>query len=129
MKTIAVADETEEQGVFSLASLQSWSVRMFQGLLDLADQAMAVHRQQFILGSPTPQRKAEFTTAVRELLQHINTISTKVQEPYWTDRAFAARVQGTAIHLRYVLFSLENPMTDEEADKILAEAFPDEPRA
>ncbi len=81
-----------------------------------------------LLDNPTPQLLAEDKKTIERLLRFGRLISLATSHPEFPDRDTSEMVQATQQVLQDMLAMRHGPVkSKEESDRILAQAFPDEP--
>lgn len=86
-------------------------------------------RREIIEQVPSPERLAEYREELKWLIRGARALLNLVGDPDFPARQFAPEISGKLLQLEDSWQSLNNPMTDAEADAILQKAFPDEARA
>ena len=86
-------------------------------------------RREIIEQLPSPERLAEHREELKWMIRGARALLNLVGDPDFPTRQFVAEISGKLLQLEDSWQSLNNPMTDAEADAILQKAFPDETRA
>lgn len=86
-------------------------------------------RREIIEQAPSPERLAEYREELKWMIRGARALLNLVSDPDFPARQFVAEISGKLLQLEDSWQSLNNPMTDAEADAILQKAFPDEARA
>ena len=86
-------------------------------------------RREIIEQSPSPQKLAEYREELKWMIRGAHALLNLVSDPDFPVRESVAEISGKILQLEDSWQSLNNPMTDTEADAILQKAFPDEARA
>jgi len=92
----------------------------------LCRQFLDVQRREILLGDPTPAQEEAHRNALKWLLRLTRAIHTTVADPDYPEPALASEIGGRLIQLEHSWRMLNNPMSDAEADELLAKIFPDE---
>jgi hypothetical protein len=82
--------------------------------------ALEYEREKIFKGEPTVEDEKEFLTVVKELHGAIELAAR------FAPRVHAEELEWMTRRLKMSIDSLENPMTEKEADAFLAKHFPDE---
>ena len=86
-------------------------------------------RREIIEQVPSPQRLAEYREELKWMIRATRAILNLVSDPDFPARQLVSEISGKLLQLEDSWESLNNPMTDAEADAVLQKAFPDETRA
>jgi len=98
--------------------------------LEACREFVAWHRQNRLLGDPPPTACAEADRAQAWLLRTAHTMRGQMLDPDFPQPAMARRVEGALWQLKEAWSQTHNPLSETEADTLLAHHFPpDEPRA
>jgi hypothetical protein len=99
--------------------------------IEQADRWMAVcrrflewYRQRFLLTKPSDEDRAAFNKALPWLIRHTRLLHAQMLDPEWPHRAQADNIQAVLWQLNEAWESVHNPITDAEADNLLAKVFP-----
>jgi hypothetical protein len=92
----------------------------------LCRQFLDVQRREILLGNPTPAQRAAHRDALKWMLRMTRAIYATVADPDFPDTAIASEINGRLIQLEHSWRMINNPMSDAEADELLAKIFPDE---
>ncbi|MBI2949225.1 MAG: hypothetical protein HYY23_16410 [Verrucomicrobia bacterium] len=86
-------------------------------------------RREIIEQPPSPQRLAEYREELKWMIRAARALLNLVSDPDFPAKQFVTEISGKLLQLEDSWQSLNNPMSDAEADTILQKAFPDEARA
>ena len=82
-------------------------------------------RREIIEQVPSPKRLAEYREELKWMMRGARALLNLVSDPDFPAREFVAEISGKLLQLEDSWLSLNNPMTDAEADAILQKVFPD----
>lgn len=112
---------SEAEGVdfqqFARDKVMEWS--------GLCRRFLDVTRQEFLLGNPTPKQLQAHRNATKWLLRTTRALHMAVADPDFPDQRIADELAGRVIQLEHVWSQIHDPMPEAEADKLLAEVFPE----
>ena len=91
----------------------------------LCRRFLDVTRQEILLGSPTPEKLEAHRNATKWLLRTTRALHMAVADPEFPDRRIADDLEGRTIQLEHVWSQIHDPMPEAEADRLLAEIFPE----
>ena len=91
----------------------------------LCRRFLDVTRTEILLGDPSPEKLAAHRAATKWLLRLTRAIHLAAADPDSPDQGIAAEMEGRVIQLEHVWSQIHNPMPAAEADKLLAEVFPE----
>ena len=91
----------------------------------LCRRFLDVTRQEILLGSPTPEKLEAHRNATKWLLRMTRALHLAAADPDFPDRSMAGELEGRVIQLEHIWRQIHNPMPEAEADKLLAEIFPE----
>ncbi|MCI0539418.1 MAG: hypothetical protein L0Z50_29770 [Verrucomicrobiales bacterium] len=83
-------------------------------------------RRDIIEQVPSPSRLAEYREELKWMMRGARALLNLVSDPDFPARQFVAEISGKLLQLEDSWQSLNNSMTDAEAEAILQKAFPDE---
>ena len=86
-------------------------------------------RREIIEQVPSPQRLAEYREELKWMIHMARALLSLVSNPDFPARQLVSEISGELLQLEDSWESLNNPVTDAEAEAILQKAFPDETRA
>jgi len=97
--------------------------------MEACDGFRAWERQEILLSEPSAKTLAQYRDALKWMLRLTRLLDAQVNDPdFPPGRQFAREVKGRLIQLQYSWEALNNPMSPKEADRLVAQYFPDEPR-
>ncbi len=120
MSTATLADSRS----FS-PTLAEMTRRNVEITLAACDVFRAWHRTHFVLKEPTLEQRAEHAMDVRLLLLSLRWLQTSISDPTLRLRDLQARVDTMVRMLEDCWQSVHEPMEAAEAERILAEVFPE----
>ena len=98
--------------------------------MEACDGFRAWERREILLSEPSVKTVAQYRDALKWMLRLTRLLDAQVNDPdFPAGRRFAPEVKGRLIQLQYSWEALDNPMSLEEADRLIAQYFPDEPRS
>jgi hypothetical protein len=80
------------------------------------------------LGEPSPKDQEIHKKNLKWLLRWSRLMHAMIVDVDFPERSLAQEVSGLILQLESSWRMIYDPMPDQEADKLLAEVFPDEPR-
>jgi hypothetical protein len=92
--------------------------------LDRCDDFMDQQRKHLIEREPSPRELAEHVDTLKFMIRVTLSLQALVADPDSPARRFARQISGKLLQLQASLDLLLNPMTDADADAVLAAAFP-----
>ncbi len=102
---------------FAHAKAMEWSA--------LCRRFLDVTRQEILLGSPAPEKLEAHRNATKWLLRMTRALHMTAADPDFPDRRVADELEGRVIQLEHVWSQIHDPMPEAEADRLLAEVFPE----
>ena len=111
------------------ASVTAATHKLLQTWIATCNDFRERERQEIIEQLPSPERLAEYREELKWMIRGARALLNLVSDPDFPARQFVAEISGKLLQLEDSWRSLNNPMTDAEADAFLREAFPDEARA
>jgi hypothetical protein len=106
----------------ALATVEKW--------LEACREFLAWHRQNRMLRDVSPEVRPEADRAHAWLLRTARIMHGQMLDPDFPLPAMAQRVEGTVWQLQEAWSQAHNPLSEPEADCLIARYFPpDEPRA
>jgi hypothetical protein len=113
---------SETEGVdfqrFAHEKVMEWS-RLCRQFLD-------VQRREIFQGNPTPAQQEAHRNALKWMLRMTRALHATVADPDYPDPSLAPEMSGRLIQLEHSWRMANNPMSDAEADQLLARVFPNE---
>jgi hypothetical protein len=91
----------------------------------LCRRFLDVTRREILLGDPAPEKMEAHRNVTKWLLRMTRAFHLAVADPDFPDRQIANELEGRVIQLEHVWSQIHNPMPEAEADKLLAEIFPE----
>lgn len=76
----------------------------------------------------SPEKVSQFKIECKWLLRSALVLESFLKDPEYPVRHFEKEIAGKLLQLQESWESLNNPMSDSEAEAILQKVFPDEPR-
>jgi hypothetical protein len=110
---------------FDTSLLRAW----FEIWIKLANDFRQWEREELIEKTPSVGTLATHKKTAATLIRSAHLMQSLMEDPEYPIREFLPAVQGKLMQLQDSWDMIHNPMPDEEADRLLAEIFPDEPRA
>lgn len=92
----------------------------------LCRQFLDVQRREIFQRNPTPAQQEAHRNALKWMLRMTRALHATVADPDYPDPSLAAEMSGRLIQLEHSWRMANNPMSDAEADELLARVFPDE---
>jgi len=86
-------------------------------------------RREVIEQAPSPQRLAQYREELKWMIRTARALLNLVSDPDFPSRQLVSEISGKLLQREDSWKSLNNPVTDAEADAILQKAYPDESRA
>jgi hypothetical protein len=98
--------------------------------MEACDVFRAWEQREIGLSEPSEEKLAQYRDALKWMLRLTRMLDAQVNDPdFPVGRQFVREIRGRLIQLQYSWEALENPMSTEEADRLVAQYFPDEPGA
>ena len=98
--------------------------------MEACDGFRAWERREILLSEPTEKTLVQYREALKWMLRLTRLLDAQVNDPDFPGgRQLVPEVKGRLIQLQYSWEALDNPMSAEEADRLSAQYFPDEPRS
>jgi hypothetical protein len=110
---------------FETSLLRAW----FEVWIKLANDFRLWEREELIEKTPSAETLATHKKTAATLIRSAHLMQSLMEDPEYPIREFLAAVQGKLLQLQDSWDMIHNPMPDQEADRLLTEIFPDEPRA
>jgi hypothetical protein len=86
-------------------------------------------REEILKKDPSPKEREEHKRTLKWLLQAARLLHSLVAAPDFPDRSARRSLEGVIWQLEESWKAIYEPMPDTQANLLLAEIFPDEPRA
>ena len=116
--------------VINLPNLEQSANDYARRWTDACGAFLAWERKRFLLGDPSADEKKVHRRSLEALLRGTRILYSLIADPNFRDRSLLKEIRGRLWQLEHSwgLF-YDNPMTDQEADKLLEEYFPNAPGA
>lgn len=101
-------------------SLESW--------LQTCEAFRAWERREILLREPDEKALAEYREALKWLLRSARLHQVLVKDPDFPYRHLVPQIDGVLIHLEESWNALNNPLSEEQAERLIAQYFPHEPQ-
>jgi hypothetical protein len=85
--------------------------------------------REIIQQEPSPEKLSQYKSECKWLLRSALILESLVKDPEYPARHFEKEIAGKLLQLQESWESLNNPISDAEADAVLQKVFPDEPRS
>ncbi len=116
--------------VINLPNLEQSAIEYTRGWTDACGAFLAWERQHLLLGNPSEDEKEVHRRSLEALLRGTRILYGLIADPNFRDRSLLKEIRGRLWQLEHSWgMFYDNPMTEQEADKLLEEYFPNEPRA
>jgi hypothetical protein len=109
-----------------IPSLGQWTIERILEWSGSCGRFLNWEREHLILREPCAQDLAEHKQALRWLLQITRLYHTAVSDPEFPDRSAVKELHGRLLQLESSRRMFHEAMPKAEAEKLLAEVFPDE---
>ncbi len=123
-ETIANLDEVHLQG-----SLQTIARNHVGQLCELCRSFLRWEREEVLRKNPTLEERQEHQRTLRWLLRAARLLHSLVADPDFPERSARHSLEGVIRQLEESWQAIYQPMPEAEANRLIAEVFPDEPRA
>jgi len=117
---------TAFQSDASAESATSATLKLLRTWIATCNEFRERERREIIEKEPSPEKLAEYREELKWMIRGARALLSVVSDPDFPSRQFANEISGKLLQLEDSWQSLNNPMTDAEADAILQKAFPDE---
>jgi hypothetical protein len=104
------------------------TLKLLQTWVESCNEFRRRERREIIEQTPSPEKLAEYREELKWMIRGARALLNLVSDPDFPARQFVPEISGKLLQLEDSWQSLNNPMTDAEADAILQKAFPDETR-
>jgi PAS domain-containing protein len=118
--------ETTASPTVEIPSLGQWTIGRILEWSGSCGRFLNWEREHLILREPSAQDLAEHKQALRWLLQITRLYHAAVSDPEFPDRSAVKELHGRLLQLESSWRMFHEAMPEAEADKLLAEVFPDE---
>ncbi|MGO9199012.1 MAG: hypothetical protein ACLQM8_00520 [Limisphaerales bacterium] len=102
---------------------------LFEAWVDAVDQFRRRERREIVEREPSPETLAQYRVELKMMLRSTRTLLNLAEDPDYPSPRFIPQISGKLRQLESSWESLNNPMTDPEADTLLQRVFPNEPGA
>ena len=97
--------------------------------MEACDGFRAWERREILLSEASEETLVQYRDALKWMLRLTRLLDAQVNDPdFALGRQFVPEVKGRLIQLQYSWEALNIPVSPEEADRLAAQYFPDEPR-
>ncbi len=120
-----VAIPTVLAGDFASQFLRGW----LQAWVNACNHFRQWERKEVIKKRPSPETMAQHKKFVTIFIRSAHILQALMDDSDYPAREFLPEIQGKLLQLEDSREMIHNPISEEEADHILKEVFPDEPRA
>ena len=114
-----------ESDDFSADLLDGW----LQIWIKACDSFKDWEREEVIRKEPSPETLDKHKKLSSALIRGAHVLQAVIEYPDYADRELLAEVRGKLMQLEDARQMIHDPISDQEADAILAKVFPDGPRA
>jgi hypothetical protein len=118
--------ETTASPTVEIPSLGQWTIGRIREWSGSCGRFLAWEREHLILREPSAQDLAEHKQALRWLLQVTRHYHAAVSDPEFPDRSAVKELHGRLLQLESSWRMFHEPIPKKQAEKLLAEVFPDE---
>ena len=115
-QTVAEVEDVDFQNL-ARDRVMEWSA--------LCRQFLDVTRKEILLGRPTADQLQAHRAATKWMLRMTQAMHLAAADPDFPDGQLADELEGRVIQLEHTWSQIHNPMPAAEADKLLAEVFPE----
>ena len=122
MEIVIPSVETDE---FAADVLRAW----LKIWVNACDAFREWEREELIRREPSPQTLAKHKKLGSALIRTAYMLQAAMEEPDYPAREFLPEVRGKLMQLEDAREMIQDRMSHQEPDAILAKAFPDGPRA
>ena len=111
------------------ASQSPQSVQKFlSAWVDAVNDYLQRQYREVIQQEPSPEKLSQYQNECKWLLRSALVLESLVKDPEYPARQFEKEIAGKLLQLQESWESLNNPLSDAEADAVLQKVFPNEPR-
>ena len=103
--------------------------RFLRAWVEAVNDYLQRQYREIVQQDPSAEKRAQYKFECKWLLRSALKLESMVKDPEYPARHFAPEIAGKLLQLQESWESLNEPITDAEADAILQKVFPDEPRA
>jgi hypothetical protein len=94
--------------------------------VDAVNDYLQRQYREVIQEEPTPEKLSQYKNECKWLLRSALTLESLVKDPEYPGRHFEKEIAGKLLQLQESWESLNNPISDSEADAVLEKVFIDE---
>jgi hypothetical protein len=94
--------------------------------VDAANDYLQRQYREIIQQEPSPEKFSQYKSECKWLLRSALVLESLVKDPEYPAREFEKEIVGKLLQLQESWESLNNPISDAEADAVLQKVFPDE---
>jgi len=121
---MAISGAIEMSGI-GLPNLESAARQNIDLWSSICGAFLDWQRNHMLLKDPTPQEKQEHRRTLEMLLRAARLIHSLASDPAFRDRSLAKELRGRLWQLEHSWGMFYDTMPEEEANKLLAQVFPD----
>ena len=125
----AVATQDSARGFGLLEGIENTAVDNADRWLAGCDKLRVWYREKFLVGDPSAEDRKTLEQGLPWMIRGTRALHSLMLDPNWPHRELARRLDAALWQLDQIWESEHNPMSDADADKLLAEIFPDAPRS
>jgi hypothetical protein len=103
--------------------------RFLSAWVDAVNDYLQRQYREIIQQEPSPEKLSQYKSECKWLLRSALILESLVKDPEYPARHFEKEIAGKLLQLQESWESLNNPISDAEADAVLQKVFPDEPRS
>jgi len=122
---VEIVTPSAETDNFAAELLRGW-LRIW---VKACDTFREWERKELIQKEPSPETLAKHKKLGSALIRTAHMLQAVMEYPDYPTREFLPEVRGKLLQLEDARDMIHDPMSDQEADAILAKVFPDGPRA
>ena len=120
---------TNQRAGLPRGDLQAVAREHVDQLCALCSGFLCWEREEILKKDPSPKEREEHRRTLKWLLQAARLLHSLVAAPDFPDRSARGSLEGVIWQLEESWKAIYEPMPDTQANLLLAEIFPDEPRA
>ena len=121
---MAAIAEKSQHPADPLEGIEEWTRRHTEQWCEMCDEFKEVTQQTMLARQPSESELAQHRRGMKMFLRMSRLLHTEVADPDFSDRSLAAELAIRLRQLEGLWETIHNPMPDDEADKLLDEAFP-----
>jgi len=123
--TEAMGRPAAEASVIPTEGMKDFARHQVERWCQTCDKFIQWQRQYIVQGTPTPDQQRDHKDALRWLLRTTRLLSFSVATPDFPDRSIQRMVEVALWKLDQSWQTIYEPLPEAEADKLLAEVFPE----